>query len=106
MHRKRAEVEECREPAQDPFERLWGMWDDTDQPTWNRTEELRKDDGPIFARLYEEKVLRVPTPEPPPQPARPDLRALVCRACGMPASPHRYAHAVEIIIPARVAKLP
>lgn len=96
-------TEECEEQPRPAIVPELGVWE---IPTWGRTEPLRKDDGTIFARLYEEQVLGVTTPEPPPQPARPDLRALVCRACGMPASPHRYAHAVEIIIPARKPKLP
>lgn len=77
-----------------------------DLPTWARTEPLREDDGVVFRSLYEEQVLGLATPEPAPQPARPDLRLLTCRACGAPASPHRVPHAVEVIIPARVPPRP
>lgn len=96
---KTEEGERCTAPQS-----LDLLWEVTDADTWARVPGPAAEDGSIFAWLWRELVSEEAAPEPPPQPARPDLRALVCRACGAPASPHRYAHAVEITIPARQAR--
>lgn len=99
-------------PAELPLEALPTEWATPDYVRSLEDLEGRLDTWPqrcapvgdvdyIGQHVWAELVLHEPVPLPPPQPARIDLRELVCQVCGDAASPHRKAHDVQVTVPAR-----